>query len=72
MLGNSSRTRQNQRSSFLIKVLFQQNESWQGTITWLDKDKTVNFRNTTDLLEFMDSACNHKYQKKDADSVEGG
>ena len=43
------------RQSFIINILHQQNSSWQGTITWLNEDKTQNFRSALELIRLIDS-----------------
>ncbi len=36
-------------TSFLVRVNFRQNASWQGTVQWLDGEKTVTFRSSMEL-----------------------
>ena len=43
------------RQSFIINILQQQNASWQGTITWVDENKTQNFRSALELIRLIDS-----------------
>lgn len=43
------------RQSFIINILQQQNASWQGTITWIDENKTQNFRSALELIRLIDS-----------------
>lgn len=50
LLGN------NQKATFVVNVLFQQNASWQGTVSWLNQGKTLPFRSLLELLKLMDSA----------------
>lgn len=42
--------------TFIIRVQHRQNSSWQGRITWMDKDKTVYFRSMWEMLKLVDSA----------------
>ena len=44
------------KESFLIKVQFKQNATWQGTIAWIEGDKVQSFRSTLEMLKLMDSA----------------
>jgi len=37
-------------SSFLIKIKYQQNNSIQGSIHWLEKNKIVNFRSMMEMM----------------------
>ena len=43
-------------ATFLIRVLFRQNASWQGSITWLEGKEEQSFRSVLELLLLMDSA----------------
>lgn len=41
--------------SFVVRVQHKQNSSWQGRITWVEKDRTANFRSALELLKLIDS-----------------
>ncbi len=43
-------------ATFRIKVLFRQNASWQGSITWVEKEQESSFRSVLELVHLMDSA----------------
>ena len=45
-----------QKATFVIKVLFCQLNSWQGTVMWCEKNKEERFRSVLELLVLMDSA----------------
>lgn len=45
-----------EKATFVVQVLFRQNSTWQGTITWTEKGETQKFRSTLELLKLMDSA----------------
>ncbi len=42
-------------ATFTIRVLFRQNASWQGTIKWMEQDKTENFRSVLELMHLVNS-----------------
>jgi hypothetical protein len=42
--------------SFIIRVQHRQNSSWQGRITCVEQDKTVNFRSMWGMIKLMDNA----------------
>lgn len=42
--------------TFIIRVQHRQNSSWQGRITWMDKDKTMYFRSMWEMLKLLASA----------------
>ena len=43
-------------ATFVVKVLFRQNASWQGTVTWVEGQMEQSFRSVLELLFLMDSA----------------
>ena len=40
--------------TFLVKILSQQNSTWQGSITWMEEQKTQNFRSALELIKLID------------------
>ena len=47
-------------ATFTTKVLFRQNASWQGSISWLEGQREAPFRSVLELLLLIDSAINAK------------
>jgi hypothetical protein len=45
-------------AGFKISILFRQNASWQGSISWIEKDTTTEFRSVLELLLLIDSVIN--------------
>lgn len=45
--------------SFIIRVQHRQNNSWQGRITWMEQDKTVNFRSMWEMLKLIENALDN-------------
>lgn len=43
-------------STFLIRIHFKQNANWQGTIQWLEMNKTVPFRSVLELIFLLNEA----------------
>ena len=43
-------------ATFTIRILFRQNASWQGTITWLEGKQEQSFRSVLELIFLMDNA----------------
>ena len=43
-------------ASFVVHVKYRQNATWQGSITWTDKNVTRNFRSAFEMLKLMDDA----------------
>lgn len=44
-------------ATFSVKVLFRQNTSWQGSVSWLEGKREETFRSVLELLLLMDSAA---------------
>ncbi len=51
--------------TFIIRVQHRQNASWQGRITWLEKDQTLNFRSIWEMTKLMDSALEDNYPEEE-------
>lgn len=43
-------------ANFEVKILFRQNASWQGSVTWLEEEREEHFRSVLELAILMDSA----------------
>lgn len=48
--------RQKKTEIFIIKVMDQQNATWQGSVTWVDEQREQYFRSTLELLKLIDGA----------------
>lgn len=46
--------------SFLVRIVNTQNATWQGKITWVDKNQTQDFRSALELIKLIDSALEEK------------
>ena len=42
--------------TFIVRVQHRQNNTWQGRITWADKNKTLNFRSIWEMVHLMENA----------------
>ena len=51
-------SREGVRGTFLLRILFQKNASWQGKITWLEGGVEKTFRSALELLKMLDNALN--------------
>ena len=45
-----------EEATFVIRVKYRQNASWQGEVTWVDKQKKEYFRSALELVRLIDSA----------------
>lgn len=46
-------------ATFVVRVLFRRNATWQGVITWKEKRQQVNFRSFLEMLLLMQEAVGH-------------
>lgn len=43
-------------NNFVISIKCQQNDTWQGTIQWVEGHKEENFRSALEMIKLIDSA----------------
>ncbi|SFC64984.1 hypothetical protein [Butyrivibrio sp. YAB3001] len=48
--------RDSQKGTFIVKVEFCQNNTWQGKITWAEENQSQRFRSALELLNLIDGA----------------
>lgn len=48
--------RRGAKATFWIRVLYRQYTSWQGEVTWVERQKKEHFRSVLELLGLIDSA----------------
>ena len=41
---------------FLVSIVDNQNATWQGNVTWLNNEKTKNFRSFLELIKLIDES----------------
>ena len=51
-----------QKATFAVRVLFRQNTSWQGSVTWLEGKQEQSFRSALELIFLMNSALEKQAQ----------
>lgn len=44
-----------EQATFIVKVLYRENKSWQGRVTWTEENKTQSFRSVLELINLIDS-----------------
>ena len=54
-----SSRRGNELATFRIRILFRQNASWQGSVSWIEGNQEEYFRSVLELIVLMDDALNH-------------
>ena len=55
------------KGTFIVKILNKKNSTWQGSITWVEKQKTQHFRSALEMIKMIDGALDGK-----VDTMEGG
>ncbi len=53
-------------ATFAVKLLFRQNASWQGSVTWIESQQEQGFRSVLELLLLMDSALRNEAEASSA------
>ena len=43
------------KQSFLVHIIKAEHATWQGSITWLDQEKTEYFRSMLEMIKLMDA-----------------
>lgn len=49
-----------ERGTFVMKVIFRQNASWQGTVLWLEANREESFRSVLEFALLLNSALDEK------------
>lgn len=48
------REMQNERATFVVKVMFRQHSSLQGQVTWVEKKQMKKFKSEMELMRLID------------------
>lgn len=54
--------------TFIVRVQHRQNSSWQGRITWMEQDKTIQFRSVWEMIKLIESAVDTVSVSEDGDN----
>ena len=49
-------SRNQTNDTFIIQIAYQQNDTWQGTLKWMNQGKEAHFRSTLELIHMIDTA----------------
>ena len=55
--------------TFIVRVQHRQNSSWQGRITWMEEDRTIQFRSVWEMIKLIESAVD-KVSAQDSEADE--
>ena len=48
--------------TFIVRVQHRQNSTWQGRVTWMEENKTVQFRSVWEMIKLIESAVDQVSQ----------
>ena len=51
---------------FIVQIDHCENATWQGTVTWTDKNISQNFRSALELIKLIDSTVSVQKEKAQA------
>lgn len=54
---------QNKRQSFILEIISQENQTWQGTIHWVEGKKKEYFRSALEMIRLIDSTIKDTDEK---------
>lgn len=54
-----------EKATFVVQIQFRQNATWQGTVTWAEKNSTCHFRSALELLKLMDESLQQETQPEE-------
>lgn len=66
---DSKETSSHAGASFLIRIQYRQNASWQGTIQWLEEKKTKHFRSELEMIMLINEAAEKVNIKADQNKI---
>lgn len=52
------------KAAFYVQIVYCQNSEWQGTITWIEGQKEVQFRSSLELLKLLNDALDYSNERK--------
>lgn len=53
---SASATRKGRLATFSLRIMFRQNSSWQGALSWVEEKRDQSFRSVLELLMLIDNA----------------
>ena len=56
-------SRTGKAATFAVRILFRQNASWQGSVTWVEGGMEQSFRSALELIFLMDNALSQSIEQ---------
>lgn len=57
------------KNNFIVQITHQQNATWQGTVTWVDRGQTERFRSVLELIRLIDSAVSETEREQEGEKA---
>lgn len=54
MADNSKGKKHDDLGTYVVRFIQHQNGTWQGRLTWIDEDKSMNFRSIWEMVRLME------------------
>ena len=51
-----------ENNTFIVKIMNRQNSTWQGSINWVEGQKTQRFRSALEMLKLIDGALDENIE----------
>ena len=51
------------QGTFVVKILNKQHSTWQGSVTWVEKQITQQFRSALELIKLIDGALDEELEE---------
>ncbi len=74
-LNNLPRAMDRQKSTFIVKVEYCQNETWQGRVIWAEENRSVRFRSALELFRLINEVVekeNNDLKREDQTCLRSG
>ena len=65
---NASHAEGKKRGTFVVKIEYCQNETWQGQVIWAEEHRTERFRSALELIKLMNEALANEAQVLEQES----
>ena len=59
-----------QQQTFIVRVTHRQNSTWQGQITWAEKNQKLTFRSIWEMIHMMENAIYEEIPEEEVPKVE--
>ena len=54
----------NRKETFVVHIISQENTTWQGQVTWTERQVTKQFRSALEMLKLIDGALDEEEENQ--------